>query len=310
MRVAHLAPTAVTLAALSCGGTSIKWAVSGDVDGAIVLLLVSAVLDGLDGHCARYLNAVSRFGAELDSLCDLVNFGLAPTFVLASWSAKTGATDRPDRLCDDLVWACALLYMSACACRLARFNVGMPPLRESVAKELEKKKRAMPKNESADEDPTLSYPAARPDKALASNLNPVFRLSRSKFFAGVPAPMMALIVLTPIFYEHTLGPLFHDIPRSTIASSSFIVVGALGISEIPTLSSKMLSRDNSKATHLQMKTNSSGLVLLKTSGLPLFAYAVYTMWNTWQLWGLVFMCCGVYLASLPLGWVLYFYAKP
>ena len=73
--LALLAPSALTLSALCCGMTSIREAARGEFTASLFWLGVSAIFDGLDGHVARRLNAVTRFGGELDSLCDLVDFG-------------------------------------------------------------------------------------------------------------------------------------------------------------------------------------------------------------------------------------------
>lgn len=73
--LALLTPSALTLAALCCGMSAVREAIRGDFSAALVCLGASAICDGLDGHAARRLNAVTPFGGELDSLCDLVDFG-------------------------------------------------------------------------------------------------------------------------------------------------------------------------------------------------------------------------------------------
>lgn len=122
-----LLPNIVTLLALCLGLTAIRFAMEGLIEWAVVAIVGSAVLDGLDGRIARALNGASRFGEELDSLADFVDFGVAPAFVLFA---------------DDLHsiksfgWVVALLFAMACALRLARFNVmlddpGQPPWRKN-----------------------------------------------------------------------------------------------------------------------------------------------------------------------------------
>lgn len=73
--LALLTPSALTLAALCFGMSAVREATRGDFSAALVCLGASAICDGLDGHAARRLNAVTLFGGELDSLCDLVDFG-------------------------------------------------------------------------------------------------------------------------------------------------------------------------------------------------------------------------------------------
>src|SRR6185437_858988 len=109
-----LVPNVVTLIALSAGVTAIRFAFEGSIDWAVMAIAAAAVLDGLDGRIARALKGTSRFGAELDSLADFVDFGVAPAIVLyvAGLSSLRG-----------LGWLICLLFSIACALRLARFNV-------------------------------------------------------------------------------------------------------------------------------------------------------------------------------------------
>ena len=109
-----IAPNVVTLLALSSGLTSIRFSMEGRVDWAIGAIVIAAVLDGLDGRVARLLRSTSRFGEELDSLADFVNFGVAPAILLYTWSL--------DGL-KSLGWIAAILFAIATALRLARFNV-------------------------------------------------------------------------------------------------------------------------------------------------------------------------------------------
>lgn len=109
-----IAPNAVTLLALSSGLTSIRFSMEGRIDWAIAAIVVAAILDGLDGRVARLLRSTSRFGEELDSLADFVNFGVAPAILLYTWSL--------DGL-KSIGWIAAILFAIATALRLARFNV-------------------------------------------------------------------------------------------------------------------------------------------------------------------------------------------
>jgi len=107
-------PNLVTLLALCLGLTSIRFAADGKFELAAVMIVVAAVLDGLDGRLARAIDGTSRFGAELDSLADFVDFGVAPAFLLYFWSLK----DIPS-----FGWFAAMVFAIAAALRLARFNV-------------------------------------------------------------------------------------------------------------------------------------------------------------------------------------------
>ncbi|MFC0218394.1 CDP-diacylglycerol--serine O-phosphatidyltransferase [Pseudochelatococcus lubricantis] len=109
-----LAPNLITLLALCLGLTAIRMAIEGRLDLAVFSIAVAAVLDGADGRVARYLKGTSRFGAELDSLSDFVNFGVAPALLLYTFIL--------DEL-KSLGWIAAIVYAIAAALRLARFNV-------------------------------------------------------------------------------------------------------------------------------------------------------------------------------------------
>lgn len=109
-----LVPNLVTIIGLCAGLTSIRYVMEGRFDIAAGLLIFAAFVDGLDGLLARKLNASSDFGAELDSLADFVNFGIAPGILLFEFAMK-GASG--------LGWMFVLIF-AVCGClRLARFNV-------------------------------------------------------------------------------------------------------------------------------------------------------------------------------------------
>ncbi|HEX2803748.1 MAG TPA: CDP-alcohol phosphatidyltransferase family protein, partial [Sphingomicrobium sp.] len=108
-----LVPNAVTALALCFGLTGIRFAIGGEWDKALGAIVVAGVLDGMDGRIARLLRADSRFGAELDSLSDVIAFGVAPALVIFLWSLA----DAPQ-----FGWTAALALALACALRLARFN--------------------------------------------------------------------------------------------------------------------------------------------------------------------------------------------
>jgi CDP-diacylglycerol--serine O-phosphatidyltransferase len=106
-------PNAVTALALCSGLTAIRFGISGDWDKAVIFVALSAVLDGMDGRIARALKGQSRFGAELDSLSDLVAFGVAPALIVYLWVLRAW---------NPYGWIFALAYAVCMALRLARFN--------------------------------------------------------------------------------------------------------------------------------------------------------------------------------------------
>lgn len=109
-----LAPNVITLLALSLGLTAIRMAIEHRFELAVLAILLAAVLDGADGRVARLLKGTSRFGAELDSLSDFVNFGVAPALLLYVFILDEMKS---------LGWIAAIVYAIAAALRLARFNV-------------------------------------------------------------------------------------------------------------------------------------------------------------------------------------------
>jgi CDP-diacylglycerol--serine O-phosphatidyltransferase len=113
--LSSLFPNVVTIVGLCFGVTSIRYALSSKWEIAVSLLVISAFIDGMDGRLARMLNASSKFGAELDSLADFVNFGLAPALIAYLWSLHAIPVKG-------LGWAICLLYVICCAIRLARFG--------------------------------------------------------------------------------------------------------------------------------------------------------------------------------------------
>ncbi|GJE56580.1 MULTISPECIES: CDP-alcohol phosphatidyltransferase family protein [Methylobacterium] len=108
-----IAPNMITLLALCLGLTAIRLAFEGKFEPAVIAVVVAAVLDGIDGRVARLLKGTSRFGAELDSLADFVNFGCAPALILYGFALN------PLR---SVGWIVALVFAIAMALRLARFN--------------------------------------------------------------------------------------------------------------------------------------------------------------------------------------------
>ena len=114
--VRMLVPNFFTLLALCAGLTSIRMGIEGRYDLALAAIVFAAFLDGIDGRIARLLKASSRFGAELDSLADFVNFGVAPAFLVFNWGL--GGLKSAG-------WICVMIFALASALRLARFNAAI-----------------------------------------------------------------------------------------------------------------------------------------------------------------------------------------
>jgi len=109
-----LLPNLVTLLGLCAGLTAVRYGLAGRIELAAGLIVLAAVIDGMDGLLARKLNAASPFGAELDSLSDFVCFGVAPGIIV--WHFALTALPG-------LGWLCVLVFILCCCLRLARFNV-------------------------------------------------------------------------------------------------------------------------------------------------------------------------------------------
>ena len=109
-----LLPNLMTVGAICAGLTAIRFSFQGNFEVAVQLILLACVMDGLDGRIARYMKSESQLGAELDSLADFANFGMAPALMLYAWALQDlkGAG-----------WIAVLFFAICCVLRLARFNV-------------------------------------------------------------------------------------------------------------------------------------------------------------------------------------------
>lgn len=113
-----LVPCIITLTALCLGLIAIRYSLDAKFKIAAALIVISAILDSLDGRIARFLNSTTSFGAQLDSLADLINFGLSPALLIYMWSLQEISYRG-------VGWAILLFYVCCSAIRLARFNVGL-----------------------------------------------------------------------------------------------------------------------------------------------------------------------------------------
>jgi CDP-diacylglycerol--serine O-phosphatidyltransferase len=110
----QLLPSLATIGALCAGLTAVRMGMSGNYLLAVQLVLAAAVIDAVDGALARLLKADSPMGAQLDSLADIVNFGVAPAALIFIWAFGEFQSEG---------WIAVLIYVCCCAVRLARFNV-------------------------------------------------------------------------------------------------------------------------------------------------------------------------------------------
>jgi len=107
-------PNAITLIGVCIGLSSIKFALDGRFTIAVIGILFAGLMDALDGRIARLIKGTSKMGKELDSLGDVISFGVAPAFIMYFWSLQ---------YLDKLGWFVCLMYVVCVALRLARFNV-------------------------------------------------------------------------------------------------------------------------------------------------------------------------------------------
>lgn len=121
-------PNMITLTAIACGMTAMKFAIVGKWEEAVIAIVVAAFMDAFDGATARLLKAQSKLGSELDSLSDFICFGVAPAIVIFLWSTHDAGRSG---------WITSLIFAIAAGLRLARFNVS--------------------KNEAAPDDPLSKY---------------------------------------------------------------------------------------------------------------------------------------------------------
>ena len=211
--IIKLLPNLLTLTAVCAGLTAIRFAFLGEFEWAVRLVLAAGVLDGLDGRLARLVRSESLVGAELDSLADFLNFGVAPVLILYTWALQGAG---------GLGWIACLCFSLCCLMRLARFNVDAK----------HGGKGPMPAEDSASAADAAPAPAAtsRP----------------GDYFVGVPSPAGAILLLLPMVVSFALKqpPI---LPPAALAIY-LVVIGLLMISRIPTYSFKNITVRRDKAS--------------------------------------------------------------
>jgi CDP-diacylglycerol--serine O-phosphatidyltransferase len=117
----YLLPNLFTTSAMLAGFYSIILAYNADYQSSAIAILVAVILDGLDGRVARMTNTSTAFGAEYDSLADMISSGMAPAFLMYTWSLSS----LTEAYYGQLGWVIAFVYTACCGLRLARFNVAV-----------------------------------------------------------------------------------------------------------------------------------------------------------------------------------------
>lgn len=197
----RMIPNLATVAALCTGLSSIRFAMLGRFEWAVVAILIAAFLDGIDGRIARLLKATSDFGAELDSLSDFICFGVGPAVVIYMLTLKD---------LNGFGWGVSLFYSVCMGLRLARFNaMTIQEQREKTSKE----------------DETLKQ-------------SPIMTAGKNKFFVGTPAPAAAFIALFPLMIHLAFD--IDWILNPMIYAFFMILSAGLMVSRIPTYSFKSL----------------------------------------------------------------------
>jgi CDP-diacylglycerol--serine O-phosphatidyltransferase len=227
-----LVPNFITLLAICAGLTAIRLSTEGRMELAVAAIVFAAILDGLDGRVARMIKGQSKFGAELDSLADFVNFGVAPGLILYFWQLHE---------LNNGGWIAAMVFAISGGLRLARFNATMDD----------------------------------PDKpAFAAN-----------YFTGVPAPLGAITVLLPIYFEF-LG---FSRPPAVLTAFYTLLIGFLMVSRLPVFSGKTV----------RMRVPPEMV-------LPVFVSVVFFIaLLIGYPWHILSILTVLYLLSLPAGWKSY-----
>ena len=110
----HLLPNALTIFGVCLGLSSIKFALDANYTMSVIAIAIAAILDTLDGRVARLIKGTTKVGKELDSLTDVISFGVAPGFIMYFWTLNEIGR---------FGWMLVLIYVVCCALRLARFNL-------------------------------------------------------------------------------------------------------------------------------------------------------------------------------------------
>ena len=231
----HILPSVLTLIGVCLGISSIKFAMDGNFNLAVLFIVIAAILDGLDGRVARMIKGTSEFGKELDSLTDFVSFGIAPAFIIYFWELNKYGK---------LGWAITLIYSVCCVLRLARFNLTKYETHESW---------------------------------------------KQNYFEGVPSPIGALLILSPLILELTDFNFLFD--KNYFVPIFTLIIAILLISKLPTYSFKKI----------KIKPAMTVFILLGI-GVSLVTLMFFTFET-------LFIFCFLYILSIPMAYFTYFNNK-
>ncbi len=208
LNLVQLLPNLMTIAAMCSGLTGIRFAVMGQFSAAVAMILLAAVLDGLDGRVARLLRSESEIGAELDSLVDFVNFGVAPGFVIYLWGLHGLQSGG---------WIATLIYATCCLLRLARFNIGNRLNMEKAA-------------ENPGEKPTSNFTGVPSPAGAMLAMLPIYVSFMSPDTGHIPGWLLALwmVLVGGLMISRIPTPSFKSV---TVYSDNvrFVIVGFVAL---------------------------------------------------------------------------------
>jgi len=278
-------PSILTVGALVCGLTALRLASEGDFRSCVICIFFSALLDGLDGHAARALGTSSDIGFQLDSLCDLANFGVIPALTMYFWA--NSLPPETTGIHRNVLWAACCMFCTCAALRLARFNV-QGHLYQMNQQHLQQKKGGEGHSVSA---------------YISHNL-----LRRKLFFQGIPAPVGAMYALLPLtlslsdlpnrYFGFVGEPLAWAVGRRGTVCI-LIITGFLMVSSLPTISSKMVKRD-ARDSHLRSRCRKSAVAKLLAAVLLLGSFLAFPFES-------FILMVLVHMLSLPVGVVMYYW---
>lgn len=208
LNLVQLLPNLMTISAMCSGLTGIRFAVTGDFKAAVGMILVAAVLDGLDGRVARLLRSESEIGAELDSLVDFVNFGVAPGLIIYLWGLHGLQSGG---------WIATLIYATCCLLRLARFNIGNRMQIERAA-------------ENPGEKPSGNFTGVPSPAGAMLALLPLCFAFMAPETAPLPAPLLAvwMVLVGGLMISRIPTPSFKSV---TVYAENvrFVIVGFVAL---------------------------------------------------------------------------------
>ncbi|AWD32938.1 CDP-diacylglycerol--glycerol-3-phosphate 3-phosphatidyltransferase [Candidatus Fokinia solitaria] len=205
-----LLPSLITLVSLSLGVLSIVYSISFKFEQAAVLIIIATIMDSIDGYTARLLKATSKFGENLDSIADVISFGIAPAILMHIWlSTYTIAQDATVFL------LCTILFPSCTAVRLARFNT------QSISLE------------DVETYCTESQYTHDKDVRIRKIL-----FGMGAFFCGIPAPVGAMLLVLPLMLKFSVMKTL-QIPAEIILIYQVLISLSL-VSTLPTFSLKYM----------------------------------------------------------------------